>query len=220
MSIVKDSTAGTQGIGRPRLSPPSSFVDTELMKALSDELRVRIFAYLCDHTASVAEIAKVVGANESRVRYHVDELRNGGWIADDPSIPAKGNHYRAIRGMVIQAAAWERLPEAARHKVAVHLLRHLYSDAGASIEAGYLLRPGVHLSLTPMVVDAQAKDDARRVLERALEELQGIQTESDARLTAANTEDSAATSLTVALFGFESLRDPADGARAQETMRL
>ncbi|HEU5106328.1 MAG TPA: winged helix-turn-helix domain-containing protein [Solirubrobacterales bacterium] len=219
MSDSNGSTA-TAGIGRPRLAPPSSFVDTELMKALSDEMRVRIFAYLCDHTASVAELAAYLGAPESNVRYHVDELRNGGWIADDPSVLGKGFHYRAIRGMVIEPAAWERLPEAAKQKIAVHMLRNLYADAGASIAAGYMLRPGIYMSLTPMVLDAQAKGDARRVLERALKELLGIQTESDDRRRKDGADDSSATSLTVAMLGFESLRDPAEGARAQETMRL
>lgn len=207
-------------IGRPKHSPPSAFIDTELMKALSDELRVRIYAYLCDHAAGVAEIAAAVGEGPSTVRHHIDQLRAGGWIADDPSVPGKGGHYRAIRSMVIPASAWDRLPEAAKHKLAIHILRHLYADAGASIEAGYFLRPGIHLSLTPMVVDAQGKADVRRVLERALEELLGIQGESDRRLQAARTGDGGATSLSVALLGFESLRDPAAGARAQATMRL
>jgi DNA-binding transcriptional ArsR family regulator len=192
------------------------------MKALSDELRVRIYAYLCDHTASIAEIAAALGAPTSNVRYHVTELRNGGWIAHDPSVRGKGKgwYYRAIRSMVIPPSAWERLPEAAKHKLAVHLLRNLYADAGASMEAGRFLRPGIYMSLTPMVVDAQGKEDVRRVLERTLGELLDIQTDSDHRLRGAGTGDNGATSLTVGLLGFESLRDPAKGARAQETMRL
>lgn len=120
--------------------------------------------------------------------------------------------------MVLPPSVWDRLPEAGKQKIAIQLFRHLYGDAGASMEAGYFLRPGAYMSLTPMVVDVQGKEDARRVLERALEELMGIQSESDDRLQAARTGDGGATSLTVALLGFESLRDPAAGARAQATM--
>ena len=207
-------------IGRPKHSPPSEFIDTELMKALSNELRVRIYAYLCEHTAGPREVAEALGENPNSVRYHVDQLRDGGWIADDPLVPGKGGHYRAIRSMVISPAAWDRLPEAAKHKLAIHLMRDLYADACASMEAGYFLRPGIYLSMTPMVVDAQGKDDTRRVLERALTELIDVQVESDRRMEAAGTGDASATSLTVALIGFESLRDPAVGTRAAETMRL
>lgn len=220
MDRTGNGAAATRPGGRPKHSPPSSYIDTELMKALSDELRVRIYAYLCDRAAGPREIATALGERHSTVRYHVDQLRAGGWIGDDPSVPGRGGHYRAIRGMVISPGAWDRLPEPGRHKLAIHLLRGLYADAGASIESGSFLRSGAHLSLTPMVVDSQGKEDVERVLEEALRELAGIQRESDDRREAAGGSFRDGISLTAGLMGFESARDPGEGARAPATMRL
>lgn len=187
------------------------------MKALSDELRVRILAFLCENTAGPREIADSLGEKVTTVRYHVDELRKGGWIGDDPTILGRGGHYRAIRNMVIPPAAWDRLPEQAKHKLAVHILRHLYADVGASVEGGVFRESGVHLSLTPMVIDHRGQREVQRMLERTLADLTAIQRESDRRRTRGPEN---LTSLTVALFGFESMRDAAAGSRASATMRL
>lgn len=204
----------------PNLLAPNSLIDTELMEALSDELRVRIFAYLCLNAAGASEIAAALGVSWHAVRYRLEHLRKGGWIADDPSVPGRGDHYRATRAMVIPPGAWDRLPDLARHKIAVRMLSDLYADAGASIAAGRFLRPGIYMSLTPMVVDARGRKDVNRVLERTLTELVGIQAECDQRLQSARSVECPETSLTIGLTGFESLRDPAEDARASATMRL
>ena len=202
-----------------RFSAPRSFIDTELMEALSDELRVRIFAYLCLHAAGSKEIAAALMVSESAVRYRLEHLREGGWIGDDPSIRQRGRHYRAIRSMIIPLGAWGRLPDLARHKLAAHMLRHLYADIGAATAVGHSSRPGIHASLTPMVVDEIGSKDVRRVLERALRELAVVQKESDDRVEAGVTAIRLA-SRTVGLLDFESSRDPAEGDRASATMRL
>src|SRR6476469_561313 len=111
-------------------SAPSGFIDTGLMKALSDEIRVQIFAYLCDHTARMSEVAAALDLPPTVVRHHVRSLRNGGWIAVEHSVPKSGYHYRAIRAMLIPPQAWSRLPELGRHKLAAHMLRDLYSEIG------------------------------------------------------------------------------------------
>jgi DNA-binding transcriptional ArsR family regulator len=205
---------------RANFSPPGAFVDHELMRILSDELRVRIYAYLCDHTAGPSEVADVLEVNKNSVRHHIDRLREGGWIGDDPSVPGRGGHYRAIRSMVIPPGAWDRIPEPAKHKVAVHMLRHLYADAGSSLAANRFLRPGVYMSLTPMVVDAQGQRDVKQILEEALRELAGVQVESDHRRAKAGQDAGTEIPLTVGMFGFESLRDSDGGARPSATMRL
>lgn len=207
-------------VALPILTAPSSLIDTELMEALSDELRVRIFAYLCLNTAGPKEIAAALRVGEPAVRYRLDHLRRGGWIGVDPKSEGRGHRYRAIRATVIPPEAWDRLPDLGRHKVAAQMLSQLYADIGASIQVGCFLRPGTHMSLTPMVIDALGRQDATRVLEDALEKLVGIQAECDARLRTARVTGSSETSLTVGLLGFESARDPAQGARASATMRF
>lgn len=204
----------------PKFVAPRSYIDTDLMEALSDELRVRIFAYLCLHTAGSREIAEALGVSESSVRYRLEHLREGGFIGDDSSIRKRGRHFRAIRSMIIPPGAWNRLPGLARHKMAAHMLRHLYADIGASIAAGHFRRAGVHASLTPIVVDEIGSKEVERVFERALRELAVVQKESDDRVEAAGVAANPVTSRTVGLLDFESSRDPAEGDRASATMRL
>ncbi len=221
MSSARQNGGGmANGRSGVAITPPREFVDIELMKALSDELRVRIYAYLCEHTAGAREVAEALGADNGVVRHHIGTLRDGGWIDIDPTAEGRGNQYRAARGMVIPFGVWERLPEAVQQQVAIRIMRLLYSDAASSMEAGFFLRPGVHASLTPMVVDAQGQRDAKRLLEGTVTGLGEIQDESNSRMKEAGRNNGQGVSLTVGLIGFESLRSPADGLKASQTVTL
>lgn len=208
------------GGGAERRSAPREFVDTGLMKALSDELRVRVYAFLCEQTAGAPEVAEALDADKGMVRHHIGTLRDGGWIDVDPAAEGRANQYRAVRRMVIPANVWERLPEAVQQQVAVRIMRLLYSDAAGSMEAGFFLRRGVHASLTPMVVDTQGQRDTKALLERTVTGLLDVQEESNGRMNEAGRTDGQGVSVTVGLVGFESLRSPTEGVRASQTVTL
>lgn len=203
-----------------KMAAPSSFIDCDLMEALSDELRVRIFAYLCLRAARSKEIAEALGVSLSSVRYRLEHLREGGWIAIDPKVRKRGNYYRANRAMVLPPEAWDRLPSLARHKLAAHMLRHLYADVGASISAGNTDRPDIKASLTPMVVDEIGRREVERVFDRTLRALAVVQKESDDRAEGAGGSAEPVASRTFGLLSFESSRDPAEGHRVSASMRL
>lgn len=129
--------------GRPPTRQPSEFIEVELMRALSDEMRVRIWAYLCEHTAGAPEIAKAIGESQNGVRFHVGELASGEWIEPVAS-SGRAQKFRARRQSPLPPGIWERLPEDLRQHVGVRLLRIFYTDAKESMEAGSFFRPGVH----------------------------------------------------------------------------
>jgi DNA-binding transcriptional ArsR family regulator len=196
------------------------FVDVELMKALSDELRVEIYAYLCEHVAGSKEVSEALGVDRGIARHHMNVLRDGGWIDAAADVPGREVAYRAVRQIVIPAAVWDRLPEAVQQQVAFRMMRALFGDVAESMEAGFFFRPGRHLSVTPMVVDAEGQREVKELLESNVGGLANIQRLSNDRMTAAGRSNGQAVSLTVGLIGFESLRDPAEGAKASLTKRL
>lgn len=99
--------------GRPPTGRPSDFIDVDLMKALANELRVRIYAYLCEHPAGSPEVAKALGESKNTVRMQVAELAEAGWLEAMPS-PGRTKIYQARRPVMLPADVWDRLPEAVR----------------------------------------------------------------------------------------------------------
>lgn len=207
-----------RGPGNAGVAPQSDFIEVALMRALADELRVRVYAYLCEYEAGAAEVAKALGAPKNSVRYHVAELVQDGLIDADRT--TRGKKYRALRPAVVPTGVWDRMPSSLRRHVAVRMMRRLFADAGESMEAGLFFRPGVHLSLTPMVVDAQGQREVKKLLEATVDGLLAIQAESNTRMEESGRDDSQGVPLTVAVAGYEAQRDPAEGLKASQTVRL
>lgn len=205
--------------GNPKAGQPSTFIDVELMDALSDPLRIRVFAVLCEQSASVVEVAGILGERDNNVRHRVRDLEALGWVEPENE-DVRGTKFRAVRRVVLPPGVWDRLPEAARQQVAVTIMRQLYADSRASMEAGLFVRLGAHLTLTPMVVDTQGQRDTKDLLEATLDALTVIQGESAKRMGGGGRGNGQATSLTVALAGFESLRTASDAVGAAQSMRL
>lgn len=203
---------------RPPSRQDAEFIDTGLMRILSDESRVRIYAHLCEREASRAEIQQALAIPNNKVRYHVLRLEEGGWIE---SRSAEGQTtYVATRPILLPADAWESLPTPVREHIAAKIWRRLLVDVEESMDAGFFFGDDVHLSLTPMVVDEEGRRQVKEWLESCVEGLISIQQDADARVKKSSRRDRELHSLTVLLTGYEAVRDPADGVRASRTVRL
>jgi DNA-binding transcriptional ArsR family regulator len=214
-----DLTAAPGEISRRPLSRrDEAFVDTQLMRILSDETRVRIYAYLCDGEATRAEIQRDLAIPNNTVRYHVLCLEKGGWISSRFS--GRQARYTATRPIVIPPGVWDDLPSPVREHVAARIWKRVLVDAEESMSAGFYLGPDVQLSLTPMVVDDEGRQRVKDWLESCVEGLVAIQREVDARGRPLGRQDRDLYSLTVFVTGHQAARDPADGIRASRTVRL
>ena len=214
-----DLVAGLIETGRrPPSRQDAEFIDIDLMRILSDESRVRIYAYLCERQASRAEIEQALAIPNNKVRYHVLRLEDGGWIE---SRFAEGQtKYVSTRPVVMPADVWDSLPTPVREHIAARIWKRLLIDVEESMDAGFFFGDDVHLSLTPMVVDEEGRRKAKECLESCVESLIAIQHDADARAKKSNRRDRDLHSLTVLLTGYEAVRDPADGVRASRTVRL
>lgn len=203
---------------RPPSRQDAEFVDIDLMRILSDESRVRIYAYLCERDASRAEIQQALAIPNNKVRYHVLRLEEGGWIE---SRFAEGQtKYAATRPILLPADVWEDLPIRVREHIAARIWKRLLVDVEESMDAGFFFGDDVQLSLTPMVVDEEGRRQVKDWLESCVEGLIAIQHDSDVRVEESGKRDRELHSLTVLLTGYEAVRDPADGVRASRTVRL
>jgi DNA-binding transcriptional ArsR family regulator len=214
-----DLVAGLIETGRrPPSRQDAEFIDIDLMRILSDESRVRIYAYLSEREASRAEIQQALAIPNNKVRYHVVRLEDGGWIE---SRFAEGQtKYTATRPVVMPANVWDNLPTPVREHIAARIWKRLLVDVEESMDAGFFFGADVHLSLTPMVVDEAGRRQVKEWLESCVEGLIAIQHEADVRAKKAGSRDRELHSLTVLLTGYEAVRDPAQGIRASRTVRL
>jgi len=64
-----------------------------VMKALSDEIRVRLLLLLKEDEACVCELMEVFGMSQSRISHHLILLRDAGFLRDEKR--GKWNYYRA-----------------------------------------------------------------------------------------------------------------------------
>jgi len=68
----------------------------QLLKALSDETRLRILALLCKGELCVCDLMAVLNLPQSTVSRHLATLRNAGWVEDRRQ--GVWMHYRLTAG--------------------------------------------------------------------------------------------------------------------------
>jgi DNA-binding transcriptional ArsR family regulator len=192
------------------------------MKALSKELRVRIFAVICERVASPTEIADELDEGLSQVSYHVGVLRECGLIVEDHKVPRRGaveHFYRAATPTLVPPDAWEHLPRAVRKAISLDILQDFFDDASDALEAGVFDDAPGELSLTPLILDATGVEEFGQLARDFLASVLELQTTASKRLSQSNGKPSDATPATVFLASFLSARSLKEGKRASSTKR-
>jgi DNA-binding transcriptional ArsR family regulator len=167
--------------GPGKQSKPQHGLDSDLVKALSHPLRMRILARLNETVASPNELAKEFEESLPLVSYHVRILRELGCIELVRATPRRGaieHHYRALSRPYLGDADWAQLPASARQGVSVTILTEAFDDVRQAVAAETVdARADRHLSHAPLVLDEQGWKDLNRrlaeVLDWALEQ-QGL----------------------------------------------
>jgi DNA-binding transcriptional ArsR family regulator len=138
-------------------------LDSDLVKALSHPLRMRILARLNETVASPNEMAKEFEESLPLVSYHVRILRELGCIELARTTPRRGaieHHYRALTRPFLGDADWAQLPVSARQGASATMLTKALNDVREAVEAEtFDDRTDRHLSHTPLVLDEQGWTD-------------------------------------------------------------
>jgi DNA-binding transcriptional ArsR family regulator len=161
-------------------------LDSNIVKALSHPLRMRILTRLNEGVASPNEMAKEFEESLPLVSYHVRILRELDCIELVRTTPRRGaieHHYRALTRPFLDDADWAQLPPSARKAVSNTVLSKALTDVRDSVAAGtFDDRADRHLSYTPLMLDEQAWTELGGRLNELLDWAIEAQAESAGRL--------------------------------------
>jgi DNA-binding transcriptional ArsR family regulator len=153
-------------------------LDSNIVKALSHPLRMRILTRLNEGVASPNEMAKEFDESLPLVSYHVRILRELECIELVRTTPRRGaieHHYRALTRPFLDDDDWAQLPPSARKAVSNTVLSKALSDVRNAVAAGtFDDRADRHLSYTSLLLDEQGwrglGDRLNELLDWAIEE--------------------------------------------------
>src|SRR5215212_8214069 len=161
-------------------------VDPRIAKALSHPMRARILTILNERVASPNEIADMIGERLPNVSYHVRALLDLGTIELVDTAQRRGaieHYYRAIVRPFFSDKDWKRLPRAGRQAISDVALQVIWEDVSAAMKAGtFEARSDRNVSHSDVTLDEKGWADMSRVLAKALEEVERIQSASAGRL--------------------------------------
>lgn len=134
-------------------------LESNIVKALSHPLRMRILTRLNEGVASPNEMAKEFDESLPLVSYHVRILRELDCIELVRTTPRRGaieHHYRALTRPFLNDDDWAQLPPSARRAVSNTVLSKALSDVRNAVATGsFDDRPDRHLSYSAPVLDEQ-----------------------------------------------------------------
>jgi DNA-binding transcriptional ArsR family regulator len=164
----------------------AGLVDPRLAKALSHPLRARILVILNEQVASPNEIAGMLDERLPNVSYHVRALADLECIELVRTAQRRGateHYYRALRRPYFSDRDWKRLPRSVRQALVDVGWQLIWEDVAQAIEAGTLdVRPDMHVSRSPLVLDEQGWGELRDVINRVVEDADRIVKRSGDRL--------------------------------------
>jgi DNA-binding transcriptional ArsR family regulator len=148
-------------------------LESNIVKALSHPLRMRILTRLNEGVASPNEMAKEFDESLPLVSYHVRILRELDCIELVRTTPRRGaieHHYRALTRPFLDDDDWAQLPPSARKAVSNTVLSKALGDVRNAVAAGtFDDRADRHLSYSALMLDEQGWGELGRRLNELLD---------------------------------------------------
>jgi DNA-binding transcriptional ArsR family regulator len=155
-----------------------SSLDTRVVKAIAHPLRHRILAILNERVASPKQISDELDERLTNVSYHVKILDELGAIELVDTAQRRGateHYYRALMRPFFDDTAWAELPVSTRRSVIESNLQHIFRDVRAAMQGGGFDDTEVHVSRTPVVLDARGYQQMTELLAKTLDRVLEIQ---------------------------------------------
>jgi hypothetical protein len=181
-----------------------------VVTGMQNELRTQIVVLLNERIASRPEICKELGASPNRVRHEMKVL-----LSLDPPLvelvyeqPVRGTvekFFQATDQARIDKEEWAAVPDVIKGGMRGTLLNLIVEDAvGAVSSDTFDTLDDAHMSWVPMILDDQGWEEAMKVLEEALEDVERIKGDSKERLLASGAKGH---SCTISILGYASANE-------------
>ena len=180
--------------------------DPSLAKALAHPMRTRILSALESRTASPSELADELDAPLGVVSYHVRRLHALHFLKLVKRVARRGaveHYYTTVAGPTITDTAWGSAPTIVKHAMIGATLNTIAASVGAAVNSGGFDQAEIHVSRTPITVDAQGWKEVSRELEALLGRIEKIEAQTQRR-RARGDEDEDAQPATVVLMLYNS----------------
>ena len=184
-----------------------SLLSDRMAAAVSHPTRLHAMIVFWEREASPREIAAELGEPLNNVTYHVNQLRDLGWIELVAERPARGGRvvehfYKAARNTLIQDTDLSHLGRDEIDVIDMTILRSMAKDIEQAMASGtFFAHDDNQLTRIPLDVDPQGWEETKDILDRALEELLAVK-EAVLQRTAAT--DEATVPIKVEIIHFES----------------
>ncbi|HYC81508.1 MAG TPA: winged helix-turn-helix domain-containing protein [Solirubrobacterales bacterium] len=190
-------------------APKATLLSDRMAAAVSHPTRLHAMIVFWEREASPREIAAELGEPLNNVTYHVNQLRDLGWIELVAERPARGGRvmehfYKAARNTVIQDKDLSHLESEQIHLIDMTIMRSMAKDIEQAMASGtFFAHDDNQLTRIPLDVDEQGWEETKEILDRALEDLLKVK-ESVLQRTAESGEETMPTK--VEIIHFESPR--------------
>jgi DNA-binding transcriptional ArsR family regulator len=185
------------------MSGTKTGVDPLLVKAIGHPLRLKLLTLLNERVASPSELADELGEPLGNVSYHMRRLAELECIELVRTTPVRGaleHHYRATARPVFSDDDWARLPTSIRQSLSDAVLADIAVDVTGAAGEGGFNRDEMHVSRTPLALDAQGWKELNELLQSVLYQALGIQAQSAERLKKSDGEGTEPAELVLMLF--------------------
>jgi DNA-binding transcriptional ArsR family regulator len=145
---------------------------SDVVKALSHPIRLRILHELNDGEASPKVLAERLGESLPVVSYHVRILVDLGCAELVRTEPRRGSvehFYRPLRRAHLSTEEWGQVPRTARESLSGAVVGGVVEEASRALEAGtFDARADRHLSLTELELDEAGWTEVNSALDDIL----------------------------------------------------
>jgi hypothetical protein len=141
---------------------------------------MRLLSSLNQRVASPSGLARELGEPVGKVSYHVKILRECDAVELVRTEPVRGaveHFYRATMRAELDDPTWARLPLSVRREMAGQTVGEIVDRLGEAVEGEGFDDERIHVSWTPLELDAEGYDAVVALLAETLERLVAIQGE-------------------------------------------
>ena len=185
------------------MKPDRDITNPQIAKAMAHPLRVRILGILDDRVASPSELADELNADLGVVSYHVRTLARAGLLKLVRKKQRRGaveHFYKAAERPVITDDAWKSMPSIVKQAAVGSALNQIAEHVTSAAEAGGFDREDMHMTRSPVTVDAKGWAEISKTLEKARKEFETIAKRSNERLAKSGSEGAIDASVVLMFF--------------------